>query len=183
MPSRNVRALNPPSLAWPDEEDAASDSLEANHYYISDVRLARWDDVAAVIARENEVLPSLDVAEDAEAEWEKHSERIAAEADGVADDFFTSLDPGIASAALALGAAGCIPFWSCNGGAFGGDHSSASPVVKFFAKPAHVDLLAAAADKSGAVLEQDECGRCAVTADNVGIMQEFARAMREASGD
>jgi hypothetical protein len=39
---------------------------------------------------------------------------------------------------LALGAAGCIPFWSCNGGAFGGDHSSPVPTVKFFAKAEHV---------------------------------------------
>lgn len=182
MPSRNGRALDPASLAWPEEADAASDSLEANHYYMADVRHARWEDVDCVLMRESEVLPLLGAADDAESEWESQSERIAAAADSVADDFFSSLDPGVASAALALGAAGCIPFWSCNGGAFGGDHSSTVPVVKFFAKASHVSALKAAAEKSGAELDQDEDGRCSISADNIDGMRAFALAMREASG-
>ncbi|MEZ5995440.1 MAG: hypothetical protein R3C25_06770 [Hyphomonadaceae bacterium] len=179
MPSRNVQALDPASLAWPDEADAASDSLEANHYYMADVRLARWEDVDRVLRRESEVLPLLSAADHAEAEWESQSERISAAADGVADEFFCALDPGVASTVLALGAAGCIPFWSCNGGAFGGDHSSPVPTVKFFAKAEYVTVLAAAAQKSGAKLHQDEHGRCAVSAEGVDVMQAFALALHE----
>jgi hypothetical protein len=180
MPSRNVGALDPANLAWPDEADAASDSLEANHYYMADVRLVRWEDVDSVLEREREVLPLLASADDAESEWEAQSERISAAAGGVADEFFSSLDPGIASTALALGAVGCIPFWSCNGGAFGGDHSSPDPIVRFFAKAAHVPALTAAAEKSGAKLHQDEHGRCAVSAEGVDVMRAFALALREA---
>lgn len=181
MPSRNVQALDPASLAWPEEADAASDSLEANHYYMADVRLARWEDVDRVFERESEVLPVLGAADNAEAEWESQSERICAGADGVADEFFCALDPGVASTVLALAAAGCIPFWSCNGGAFGGDHTSAVPIVKFFAKAEHVTVLAAASEKSGAKLHQDEHGRCAVSAEGVDVMRAFAFALRDAS--
>lgn len=181
MRSRNGRALDPASLAWPEEADAASDSLEANHYYMADVRHARWEDVDSVLMRESEVLPLLSAAGDAEAEWESQSERISGAAVGVADEFFSSLDPGIASATLALGAVGCIPFWSCNGGAFGGDHSSTVPVVKFFAKANHVAALTAAAEESGAELDQDDDGRCSISAGSVDGMRAFAIAMREAS--
>lgn len=180
MPPRNIGALDPANLAWPDETDAASDSLEANHYYMADVRLARWDDVDSVLEREREVLPLLASADDAESEWETQSERISATADGVADEFFSALDPGVASTVLALGAAGCIPFWSCNGGAFGGDHSSPVPIVKFFAKAERITVLATAAENSGAELDQDKHGRCAVSAEGVGVMRAFALALREA---
>lgn len=180
MPSRNVQALDPASLAWPEEADAASDSLEANHYYMADVRLARREDVDHVLKRESEVLPLLSAADHAEAEWESQSERISAAADGVADEFFSALDPGVASTVLALGAAGCIPFWSCNGGAFGGEHTSAVPIVRFFAKAEHITVLAAAAESSGAKLHQDEHGRCAVSAEGVDVMRAFALALREA---
>ncbi len=180
MPPRNVRALDPANLAWPEEADAASDSLEANHYYMADVRLARWEDVDSVLDREREVLPLLASADDADSEWETQSERISATADGVADELFSALDPGIASTALALGATGCIPFWSCNGGAFGGDHSSPHPIVRFFAKAEHAPALTAAAEKSGAKLHQDEHGRCSVSADGVDAMRAFVVALREA---
>ncbi len=180
MPCWNVQALDPASLAWPEEADAASDSLEANHYYMADVRLARWADVNIVLERESALLALLAAAEDAETEWESQSAHIAADADCVADEFFSSLDPGIASTALALGAAGCIPFWSCNGGVFGGDHSSPVPIVRFFAKAEHITMLAAAAESSGAKLHQDEHGRCAVSAEGVDVMRAFALALRDA---
>lgn len=179
MPRRNAPSLDPASWAWPNEADAASDSLEANHCYMPDVRLARWEDVDKVLEREHEVLPLLEVAPDAQAEWESQTERINAQADGVADEFFTSLDPGIASATLALGAAGCIPFWSCNGGAFGGVHSSSVPIVRFFARPALASLLSECAGRAGVALSQDEHGRCAVTANHTSAFRAFALAMRE----
>lgn len=182
MPARKVRTLNPANLAWPQEMGAASDSLEANHDYIADVRFARWEDVDCVLEREREVLPLLASADDAASEWQSQSERISAGAKDVADEFFSSLDPGIASTALALGATGCIPFWSCNGGAFGGDHSSPVPTIKFFAKAEHVTALTAAADKSGVELQQDEHGRCAVSAASVDVMRAFTLALRGASG-
>ena len=182
MPRSTIASLQPDQLAWPSDADAASDSLEANHYYMPDIRLARWEDVDRVFELEEEILPSLVTAADPQAEWEKKSDRIAGRSSDVADDLFVALDPGIASATLALGAIGCIPFWSCNGGAFGGDHASDRPEVKFFARPSHVSALKAAAKKAGATLEQDEQGRCVVSADAVRVMQAFARVIREALG-
>jgi hypothetical protein len=181
MPPRNDQALDSASLAWPQEADAASDSLEANHYYMADVRLAGWEDVDIALERESGVLPLLAAAENAETEWERQSARISTDADGVADEFLSALDPGIASTALALGAAGCIPFWSCNGGAFGGEHTSPVPIVRFFAKAEHIRVLTTAAEKSGAKLHQDEHGRCSVSADEVDVMRAFALALRDAS--
>jgi hypothetical protein len=180
--SRNGAALDADRLAWPAPEDAASDSLEANHYYMPDIRLAGWGDVDAVSERENEVLALLRDAEDCEVEWESQRDRIIADADDLADEFFAALDPGIASATLSLGAVGCIPFWSCNGGAFGGEHQSPTPVVKFFAQPEHIPLLVVAADAANVTLAQDEHGRCAVSADNIDLMRAFALAMRERAG-
>jgi hypothetical protein len=57
------------------------------------------------------------------------------------DEGLFGLDLGVASSVVALSAARCIPFSSCNGGAFGDHHEEAFPLVSFFVKPAWVSLL------------------------------------------
>lgn len=179
MSSPTAQALDPARLAWPDDGDAASDSLEANHDYIRDIRLARLEDVERVIARERPVLSLLSAAPDAEAEWEVQRERIAAQSIDAADDYFVALDPGVASATLALGAIGCIPYWSCNGGAYGGHHASPRPTIQFFARAEHAPLLLSSAQHASVGLSQDEHGRCAIVAESLDAMLAFALALSE----
>ncbi len=176
MFAANDQPLDPECLAWPTEAEAASDSLEGNHYYDPDIRLALWENVTRALELEDIVLPRLRAADDPAAEWIEQSERIAAESSDIGDDFFARLDPGVASATLALGAIGCIPFWSCNGGGFGGDHLAHEPMVRFFARAEHVARLSACAAHANVRLSQSD-GRCLLTAEDVEALRTFASAI------
>jgi len=176
MSPANDQPIDPERLAWPKEAEAASDSLEGNHYYDPDIRLALWENVTRALELEDIVLPRLRAAGDPAAEWIERSERVAVESSDIGDDFFARLDPGVASATLALGAIGCIPFWSCNGGAFGGDHLAHEPMVRFFARAEHVARLTACAVHANVRLSQLD-GRCLLTAEDVEAMRAFASAI------
>lgn len=176
-----TREVSPEGLSWPGDADAQSDSLEANHHYIPDIRLARWEDVDRVLALEAEYLPQLEAAVDAEGEWERICDGIVRGGVDDGDDFFVALDPGVASATLALGAIGCIPFWSCNGGVFGGHHAEFHPCIQFFAHAQHAPLILKCAEKADVGVSQDEHGRCTLFANDVGPLRAFADALRRAS--
>ena len=57
------------------------------------------------------------------------------------------LDVGVASTVICLSAAKCVPFSSCNGGAFGGRHQEAYPLAAFFAKIRTAELVLATAEE------------------------------------
>lgn len=175
-----TRELSPEALSWPSDADAQSESLEANHHYIPDIRLARWEDVDRVLALEDEYLPQIAAAEDAEGEWEQICDTVVRDAVDIAEDFFVALDPGVASATLALGAIGCIPFWSCNGGVFGGHHAEFHPCVQFFARADHARLILKCAEVADVGVTKDEHGRCTLFANDVQSLRVFARALRDA---
>ena len=59
------------------------------------------------------------------------------------------------SLTLALAAAGCVPFASCNGGGLGGRHEYVYPLVAFYLPPSAVALVVAAAAEADAGLFQD----------------------------
>jgi hypothetical protein len=51
------------------------------------------------------------------------------------ESWLFGLDIGVASTVIALSAARCVPFSSCNGGAYGGSHHEFHLVVAFYARP------------------------------------------------
>ena len=87
------------------------------------------------------------------------------------------LDVGVASTVVALPAARCVPFSSCNGGAFGGSHYEGHPVVGFFGRPEMAELLLHCARESDAGLRDDYFGVLVVCADDIRKMRMFADAV------
>jgi hypothetical protein len=81
---------------------------------------------------------------------------------------------GVASSVIALSAARCVPFSSCNAGAFGGHHHEAYPVVAFHARPAHVDLLLECAKEAGCGLEHGSNGCIVLYAREIESLRRFA---------
>lgn len=131
------RAVRIEDLAWIEGEDAADDTgLGCNRDY-RDLRATTWSEVDEVIAVERQ-------------RFEQSQTR------GFMDSHeIRELDVGVAGATLALAAAGCVPFTSCNGGGLGGRHEYEYPLVAFYLPPLAVALVVAAAAEAGAGLFQD----------------------------
>lgn len=173
--------LDPGQLAWPAEEDAASDSLEANHDYV-DLRGVDWREVERILGVEREVVARLLAADDAETEWAAICAELSESADHVADILdgaLYGLEPGAAAAVLALSALGAIPFWSDGGAIHAGTAEDARPEARFFALPNHIDALLAAAQRANVNVEPDG-GRCVIHAVGPRGLMDFAEALLRA---
>lgn len=162
-------------LDWPDEERLESDSgLGGNRQY-ADMRGLDWEDYAAAAACEADLVAQLDGLPDDEARIAL-MEELENEEDIDADIFtLMGLDPGVASVVIALSAAGCAPFTSCNGGAFGGRHHEYYPLVVFFSRPALAPLLLACAEEADVGLIERE--GVVVYARTIGAMMKFGAAL------
>jgi hypothetical protein len=120
--------LSGDDLAWFEGEDAGEDSgLGCNRDY-RDLRGATLGDAHRVLQEERRLMDQL-----AADEWELAKSEGGPEVEG--------LELGVASVVFALSVIGCIPFNSCNGGAFGGDHQAEGPVVGFHARPDHLKTI------------------------------------------
>jgi hypothetical protein len=112
------------NLAWFDGEDAGDDSgLGCNRDY-RDLRGKTWADVRRVLECERRL-----VADFRAGEWVPDEPGDGPEVE--------DLELGVASVVTALSALGCIPFTSCNGRAFGGEHDADALIVGFYARPKH----------------------------------------------
>ena len=113
----------------------------------------------------------------------KASDDPEVEYDEIADELYEDdeglygLDLGVAGAVAALSAARCIPFSSCNGGAFGGRHLELYPLVAFYAREAHLQALLTAAEEAGCGLENGNNGCLVVFAGDVEALPNFATAL------
>ena len=164
----NVRLAD---LAWIDGEDAEDGSgLGCNRDYV-DLRGATWDEVDRVLGIERRLIAS----QTASTELMEMREDLIQDA---AKFDLLDLDLGVASATLALSAAGCIPFTSCNGGAFGGVHSEEYPLVAFYLPQSAVDQVERAARRSGVGLHHDQQGLVHVYAPFLSRMVMFAASLR-----
>lgn len=173
--------LDPLQLAWPAEEDAASDSLEANHDY-TDLRGLDWPEVERILGIERKVVARLLAAEDAEAEWAAICDELNGSAEHVADMLdgaLYGLEPSAAAAVLALSALGAIPYWSDGGALHKRAAEVARPEARFFALPAHVGALVAAATEANVSITLD-AGRCVVRANDPHGLMDFAEALLRA---
>lgn len=168
------RKISPERLRWPSAAQARDGSGFGGNRDYYDLREQPWSDVSDVIREENEMIARIEQADDPAEESELIEEEFTEDPGGM-----MGLDIGVASAVAALSAAGCFPFASCNGGAFGGLHHEAYPLVAFCARREHVPLLLEAAERSGVGIESDEAGEIIVYADDIRRMPSFAAALLE----
>ncbi|HEX8901572.1 hypothetical protein [Vitreimonas sp.] len=170
------RDLHGAGFEWPAAPE--QDELEGNHFY-QDLRLISWDQVDAAIALERGLLK---IFEDAPTEDAARQAIDSCLANAHNSDPLLAplcdLDIGVASCVMALSAADCIPFTSCNGGALGGLHSSSYPVVAFFMRPAHAPILLACAERARIGLKPYETGRFQAYADDLYKLIHFACELR-----
>lgn len=155
-----VRAVRIEELAWIEGEDAADDTgLGCNRDY-RDLRATSWSEVDEAISVERQRF------EQSQTQGFMDSHEIR------------ELDVGVAGATLALAAAGCVPFASCNGGGLGGRHEYEYPLVAFYLPPLAVAPVVAAAAEAGAGLFQDpRYGTVQVYGRRLIDLHQFARAL------
>lgn len=87
------------------------------------------------------------------------------------------MDIGVASSVVALSSAGCVPFSSCNGGAFGGSHDEDHPLVAFYTLPEMVELLLETAQEANVGLENEDEGSLLLYADDIRNMRNYANGL------
>jgi hypothetical protein len=90
------------------------------------------------------------------------------------------LDLGVPSTVMCLSAAQCVPFSSCNAGAFGERHHEAYTLVAFFARPQMVDIFLACAVDAQIGLENDDSGYVVAYADDIRKLHRFAESLKQA---
>ena len=159
-------------LRWPESGHGADGSGFGCNRDYCDLRGMTMSDAADVMDEEGELVSRIEAAEDVDEELDLIEEELAEDPGGM-----MGLDVGVAAAVAALSAIGCMPFASCNGGAFGGRHHEAYPLVAFCARPGHVPALMDAAVRAGVGLESDAAGDVVVYADDVRRMRGFAASL------
>jgi hypothetical protein len=159
-------------LGWPAPGDASDESgLGCNREY-ADLRRLGWKVAKNVHAAEGELIERLERAEDPAAEYDKINDEAGEDGSDL-----LGLDIGVAAVVASLSAVGCVPFTSCNGGAYGHHHHEAYPLVAFFAKPWMADLLLGAAADSGIGLANQTGGCVVAYADDIRRLRAFAEIM------
>jgi len=166
-----TRKVSAADLRWPAPGEASGEScLGCNRTY-ADFRYCSWAAAKRTVKYEALLLHEIQSATDPLA--------ILEDDDREAEIFenLGCLDLGVASTVIALSAAKCIPFTSCNGGILGGAHLEAYPLVAFFAKPPQVPLLLAAAEEAGTGLENSSGDAIVVYTGDLPKMLAFASAL------
>lgn len=162
------RAISPAALRWLTRDDDPREGLGLNRHY-RDMRGFKWPEVLRTVEIERAVLEEL---EDRQFDPDDESETIAL--DIVERSVLFGLDLGVASSVLALSAARCVPFQSCNAGAFGGAHLESYPLVAFYLRPQLAPLILRCAERADVGLLQDEHGQVQVYANDVACLIDFA---------
>lgn len=160
------------ALGWPEHGEAGPSGEDAgfggNRSY-TDLRRMPWSEAHRIYAYESDLIARISSAEDPDDEYYVVEDELYEDPEGI-----LGLDIGVASAVVALSAARCIPFSSCNAGAFGGDHHETYPLVAFYARPAHAPLLIKYATKTDCGLENGSRGCVVLYAANVENIRKFA---------
>jgi len=171
-------------VGWPDWVEMGDDSgLGANRQY-EDLRNMSWVLVQEAFDAEQAAIKEFILTwrdGDDEAEFDDDDEEDDWE-QGELDPLW-GLDMGVASAVLALSAAGCVPFTSCNGGAFGGGHYEKYPLVGFYLPLQLATILPRIVAEAGVGLYQHGGGVFQVYANEIPAMMRFAERMLAHQGD
>lgn len=159
-------------LAWPARGEAVRDSSLGGNIEYADLRGINWTEAKRIFGLESELIARVEAASD-----------IEAESVSIDDDLYQSaenlhgLDIGVASTVACLSAAGCIPFTSCNGGAFGGSHREEYPLVAFFARRNAAEQILEAATEAAIGLKNGPSGCLIAYADDIRELRQFAKTL------
>ncbi len=169
------RSVTLDTLSWPSPGDASDESgLGCNREYC-DLRRMPWSEAKRALVLEERLLARLASAPDIQEELEKIEEELIEGPEGL-----YGLDVGVASVVVALSAARCIPFSSCNGGALGdGHHNEQYPLVAFYARPLIAEVILRCAELANVGIH-DHGGCLVAYADSVEGMIHFARELTSA---
>jgi hypothetical protein len=167
-----IRDVSRQRVYWPEAQTAQNDSgLGGNREYM-DLRRLSWSEAIRVHRLEGDLIARVEEAAAPEDEYEKMEEEWC---EDPPDNY--GLDLGVASTVVALSAARCLPFSSCNAGAFGGRHHESYPLVAFCARPQTLGLLLECAVAAGIGLVIEETGELVAYATDVRQMRAFGNAL------
>jgi hypothetical protein len=170
-----IRDVTSRSTSWPDDQDDSE--LGCNREY-TDLSHLSWSEAVRVHRLEGELIARIEQAADPGTEYEKIAE---AQCEEIPEMY--GLDLGVASSVVALSAARCLPFASCNAGAFGGRHQERYPLVAYFARPRILSLLLGCAVLADIGLTIGEGGEIVAYAVDIRHMRAFAGALISRRGD
>lgn len=168
-----TRKFHTRGLAWPDSRSAGWFG-ETDIY--RNLACMPWSEARRVLALEAELIDRIEAAQDPAGEETSLHDEIHEQGEGL-----YGLDIGIASTAIALSAAGGIPFASCNGGAFGGVHREDYPIVAFYARKPTLAILAECAEQAEVGLRNGGLGELMVYGRTIASLQIFARSIIESA--
>jgi len=166
------REVNVAELSWPERGEADEESCLGGNRSYGDLRRLVWSEVTRVYNLERELVTAIEEANDPEETYDAIEEKLYEEF----DDLY-GLDLGVAAAVVALSAGRCIPFSSCNAGAFGGFHHEIHPVVAFYARPKMSGLLLECAEEAGCGLQNGIGGHLIVYDKTILGVMAFAKAV------
>jgi hypothetical protein len=164
-----TRDVDPDGMEWPSNEDLLSDTVGGNRDFLPLGR-TDWVEVQDAIDEERSVMDTIAASDDQEAahrEWREEN----AESD---DPTLFGFDLGTNALSAALSAARCVPFYSCNGGAFDEGHHEEYPLIAFFCPVPIFPFVCDAAKNASIGLEYNDSGGLNVFARNVDSMVDMA---------
>lgn len=172
-----VRNVSTSLMSWPEPGAAGvENNLGGNRSY-TDLRRLPWREARRVFELESQLIDRLAKSADPDNELYEIENELWDEIDG---DLY-GLDIGVASSVVALSAARCIPFSSCNAGALGGHHAESHPLVAFFTRKQALPLLLDCAENAGVGLENTSNGGLIVYGVAIEAMRLFARKLMQES--
>jgi len=159
-------------LHWPEYGEAGANGEDrgfgGNRNYC-DLRSMSWSEARRVYDYERELVDRIEQADDPDEEYVRIEDELYDDPCGL-----YGLDLGTASSVIALSAARCVPFTSCNAGTFGGKHHEQYPLVAFFARPSHVALLLECSRVADCGLEHGSNGSVVLFARSIQDLRNFA---------
>ena len=158
-------------LTWPRPGEAVDEyGLGMNRQYM-DLRRLPWSEAKRVFDEETGLIERIEKFTEPEEEYDAIEEELF--------DKLDDLDLGVASTVIAVSAARCVPFTSCNAGAYGGRHTEQHPLVGFFARVPMGKLILACAEDCPIGLHTHENGCLVAYADDIRAMRKFAATLIE----
>jgi hypothetical protein len=165
-----TRSVDANGIEWPSAEERRSEILGGNRDFAKLGR-ATWSEVLEFIDAERDVVATIAQAEDWEACYEAWSENCWEE------PFLFGFDLGTNALSAALAAARCLPFYSCNGGAFEDGHNDTYPLVAFFCRASIFPFIEEAARKVDAGLEYNHSGGLTAFGSDLDTLINMAAAL------
>lgn len=167
--------LDPARLRWLRPGEANEESTLGGNRHYQDLRLFDWDEARRVLDVEAEYIRRIEAADDADEMAADIQEEREAQWEESDSDPIHGLDIGVAGAVVALSAARCVPFTSCNGGAFDGGHLERHPLVAFHMRPQLAPIFVEAAKSAGVALGAD--GSVMLYAEEITAIVRFAEQL------